>query len=161
MSTRVGSELPTPLLEFFDGAHFEDHRDTAFTLVTVDERGWPYVAMLSLLEAIAPDRRNIRLGLYNNSATSANLRRDGRTTLIVVDEGMVYYVQGTAEELSGDLPGFEGITKVNMRIESVYEDRARDEEGNARVTSGIRFRIDQMDADRIQRARNLRAALCE
>ena len=128
-------------------------------LVTLDEKGWPYAAMLSYLEVIAPDRANIRLAPWNNSTTTANIRRNGKVTLLVVDEGMADYIQGTATELCRDLEGFPGMAKINVRIESLLEDKALNYEGSARITTGVRFENPQMDAAYIERGRQVLEAL--
>ena len=159
MSKRLEPVLPDRVFHLLNGEHLDEHLNKVLLLITLDEKGWPYVAMLSFLEVIASDRRNIRMAPWNNSATTANLRRDGRTTLIVVDEGMAYYIQGSSAELSRDLEGFPGMAKINVRIESLLEDKALDYEGAARVTTGIQFENPDMDAAYIERGRKVLAAL--
>lgn len=159
MSKRLEPVLPDRVFDLLNGERLDEHLSKVLLLITLDEKGWPYMAMLSFLEVIAPDRRNIRLAPWNNSATTANLRRDSKAALIVVDEDMAYYIQGSASELSRDLEGFPGMAKVNIRIESILEDKALDYEGSARVSTGIRFENPQMDAAYIERGRKVLATL--
>lgn len=159
MSKRLEPLLPERLFQLLNGERLDQHLNKVLLLITLDERGWPYAAMLSLLEVIAANRSNIRMAPWNNSTTTANLRRDGRATLIVVDEGMAYYIQGSVTEVCLDLEGFPGMAKINLRIESILEDKALDYEGSARVTTGIRFDNPQMDAAYIERGRKVLAAL--
>ncbi|MBI2819339.1 MAG: pyridoxamine 5'-phosphate oxidase family protein [Acidobacteria bacterium] len=159
MSKRLPPLLTDRLNELLNGARLEEQLNKVLLLVTLDEAGWPYVAMLSYLEVIAADRSNLRIAPWNNSTTTANLRRERKATLIIVDEEMAYYIQTTAEEISRDLDGFPGMAKINLRIESILEDKALDYEGAARVTTGIRFENPQMDAAYRERGRQVLDAL--
>jgi hypothetical protein len=159
MSKRLEPILPDSLFSLLNGERLEQHLNKALLLITLDGAGWPRAAMLSLLEVVALDRSNVRMATWNDSTTTANLRRNGKVALLVVDESMAYYIQGTAIELSRDLEGFPGMAKVNLRIDSILEDAALDYEGAARVTTGIRFENPSMDAAYIERGRHVLAAL--
>ena len=159
MSKRLPPVLTDRLMTLLGGERLEEQRNKALLLVTLDEAGWPYVAMLSFLEVIAADRGNIRIAPWNTSTTTANLRRSRKATLIVVDAELACYIQAAAEEMSRELAGFPGMAKINLRIESILEDKALDYEGAARVSSGIRFENPQMDAAYVERGRQVLAAL--
>lgn len=159
MSKRLEPLLPERLVPMFDASQLDTHLNKVFLLITIDERGYPYVAMLSLLELLAIDRGNLRLAPWSNSTTTANMRRNGKVNLIVVDTEMAYYIQGTATELAPELPGFPGMAKINIRIDSLLEDKALDYEGTARVSTGIRFENPDMDTAYIERARTILQAL--
>ena len=161
MSVRLKPELPDRLFALMNGERLEEKLNKVVLLITLDENGWPYAAMLSYLEIIAPDRRNLRLAPWNNSTTTANLRRNGRVTLLIVDENLAYYIQGVATELSREMEGFPGMAKINVRIESLLEDKAMDYEGSARITTGVRFENPQMNAAYVARGRRVLAALRE
>ena len=159
MSKRLPPILPDALFELLNGEHLDDHLNQAILLVTLDERGWPYVAMLSYLEVVAPDRENIRLAPWNNSTTTANLRRNPKVTLVIVEAGLACYIQGTAVELEREMPGFAGMAKINVKITSILEDKALDSEGSASITTGVRFENPQMDRAYIERGRRVLEAL--
>jgi hypothetical protein len=159
MSQRLEPVLTDKLMHLLDGGHLDEHLHKVLLLITLDEKGRPYVAMLSLLETIAPDRSNIRTAPWNNSTSTANLRRNNKVTLIVVDKEMAYYIQSTASELSRELDGFPGMAKINLKIESILEDKALAYEGSARVITGIQFENPEMDAAYIDRGRRILAAL--
>ena len=159
MSVRLGAILPEDLFERMNGERLDRHLHEVILLITVDEGGWPYAALLSYLEVVAPDRNTLRLAPWNNSGTTANLRRNGKATLLVVEEGIAYYIQGTATELCREMAGFPGMAKIHIQIESVLKDNALDYEGSARITSGIRFENPQMDATWVERGRRVLAAL--
>ena len=159
MSKRLDPKLPDRLFDLLNGENLSPNLNKVIVLVTVDRKGWPYAAILSYLEVLAPDRTNIRLAPWSNSTTTANIRSNGKVTLLVVDENMAYYVQGTGTELARDMVGFPGMAKVNVQIESVLEDKALDYEGSARITTGIRFENPQMDAAYIERGQQVLAGL--
>jgi len=159
MSVRLGPELPDELFNLMNGGQLDRHLDRVVLLVTLDEGGWPYGAILSYLEVIARDRRTLRLAPWTNSTTTGNLRRDGKVALLVIEAGLAYYVQGTAAELEREMEGFPGMAKIEVRIESVLQDNALDYEGAARITSGIRFENPDLDAGRIEHGRRVLAAL--
>ena len=159
MSKRLEPILPDPLFHLLNGEHLREQLNKVVLLITLDEKGWPYAAMLSYLEVIAPDRANIRMAPWNKSTTTANIRRNGKVTLLVVDEGLADYIQGTATELCRDLEGFPGMAKINVRVEALLEDKALDYEGSARITTGARFENPQMDAAYIERGQRVLAAL--
>jgi hypothetical protein len=159
MSVRLQAILPEDLFERMSGEHLDRHLDKVVLLITVDEGGWPYAALLSYLEVVAPDRNTLRLAPWNNSSTTANLRRNGKAALLVVEEGIAYYIQGTATELCREMEGFPGMAKIHLQIECILKDNALDYEGSARITSGIRFENPQMDAAWVERGRCVLAAL--
>ena len=159
MSKRLGPRLPERLFQMQNGEHLDQHLTKVLLLVTIDENGWPYAAMLSYLEVVALDPGTIRMAPWNDSTSTANLRRNGKVTLIAVEEEMAYYIQGTATELARDLEGFPGMAKINLQIESVLEDKALDYEGSARITTGVRFENPDMDDAYIGRGRRVLAAL--
>jgi len=159
MSKRLPPVLTDRLDGLLNGERLDEQLNKVLLLVTLDEAGWPYVAMLSYLEVISAGRSDIRIAPWNNSTTTANLRHQPKATLIVVDEEMAYYIQTTAAEMSRDLEGFPAMAKINLHIESILEDKALDYEGAARVTTGIRFENPQMDVAYIQRGRRVLDAL--
>ncbi len=119
MSRLVGGELPDDLYRRLSGQQLDAHAGTAILLCTVDSQGWPHAAMLSYLEVVAKDRGNIRLAAYNDSATTKNMRRNGKLTLLIFDERVAYYVKGTAEELKSKMECSASNAKLNLRVEAV------------------------------------------
>ncbi len=67
-----------------------ERADRAVVICSVDEHGWPHPAMLSSLEIVAVDGRNMRLAIHSRSRTARNLLANGRLTVIVADEEAVY-----------------------------------------------------------------------
>jgi hypothetical protein len=159
LSKRLPPVLTDELFRLLNGAQLDDHLNQVILLITLDERGWPYVAILSYLEIVAPDRENIRLAPWNNSTTTANLRRNPNVTLVIVEAGMACYIQGTAVEIERAMPGFASMAKINVKIVSILEDKALDYEGSASISTGVRFENPQMDRAYIERGRKVLESL--
>jgi hypothetical protein len=104
---------------------------------------------------IAPDRSRIRFAPWNNSTTTGNIRRSGKAALLMIEEGLAYYIQGIATELVREMAGFSGMAKIELRITAILKDNALDYEGAARITSGIRFENPDLDAARIEHGRRV------
>jgi len=116
--------------------------------------------MLSYFEVAAPDRHNLRLAVYNDSRTRANLRERGKATLAIVDAGLVCYVSGVVQELSPAMREAPYNAKLHLRIEQVLFDEASQElEPSSHVTSGMTYRPRTGDA--LARAHAVLAELLE
>lgn len=140
MSRLVGQELPPQVLEQLSGRDLWGCFGRVIPVVTVDAAGFPHPALLSFGEVVALDARRIGLATYADSTTTNNMRRNGRLTLLLVEPEGTYYIKGTVRERPGGLPAFPDLAHLEMRVEQVLEDAARSEvEGEARITSGIRF----------------------
>ena len=143
MSTFIGDALPDPLTHRLSADQALERSDRAIVICSVDEHGWPHPAMLSGLEFVALDHRNIRLSLHTRSRTTRNLRANGRLTVIVADEDAVYYVKGDTLALAIN-PSTPELTRFNLRVDSVLQDAAGTDE-HARIVTGIRITRDAMD----------------
>jgi hypothetical protein len=96
--------------------------------------------MLSYFEVAAVDRENIRLAVYKDSRTSANMRERGKATLIIVDANLVCYVRGSVTPVAPAMTAAPFNALVNLRVEHVKFDAAPpDLEPDAFVTSGITY----------------------
>jgi hypothetical protein len=133
MSRSLGNQLPPPVLSLLDGRDVAGKVGFAILLSTVDPRGHPHFALLSVGEVLAREPGALRLALYDNSSTTANLRRDGRLSLALAHGGLAYYVKGTAAERPGPLPDLPGQAVFDVAVDEVLEDG----EPIAQVTSGF------------------------
>jgi hypothetical protein len=106
-------------------------------LVTVDADGWPHIALLSLGEVLSISESRMRLGLWPNTTTTANLTRFGRGLLMHVAEGAAYYVRlaGPAHRRHqvrrGQLVAFE-LEAVGVTVDQV---------GYADLLPGVTYRL--------------------
>ena len=140
MSRLLGDALPSGLSQRLGGGGLARHASLAIPIVTVDEEGWPHVALLSYSEVAAVAPSSLRLAIGASSATAANLRRTGRVTLVVVDADLVQYVKGSARESPGRLDTQPWTAAFDVSVHAVFEDAADPQrEGGARVLGGITF----------------------
>jgi hypothetical protein len=146
MSRFLGEGLPDGLVRALGIEQALARADRAIVLCTVDEHGWPHPAMVSSLELVARDARNIRLALDTGSRSTRNLRANGRLTLIVVEDATVYYIKGDALDRATSLVAAPLQAGFNLRIDSVLEDRPRDYEG-AELVSDLRIARAALEPD--------------
>ena len=149
MSRFVADHLPEALLGRLSIDRAFDHTDRAIVICTVDEHGWPHPAMLSSLELIARDARNVSLATHASSRTTRNLVANGRLTLILVDEQATYYVKGDVLLRSAAMHAAQELAAFNLRVDSVLHDVAEDYE-RARISSGIRVERGTLDRARAE-----------
>ncbi len=159
MSRALGSELTPDLLERLSGRDLASVASKVIQIVTVDAAGWPHPALLSYFEVVAKDPRHIRLAAYARSATSANMRRGGKVTLVLIDERVAYYVKGHAIEIEPTMRATDWNTAFECRVEEVLADQASEEyEPGAYVASGVTYYNPQRAAE-MERARAVLAEL--
>ena len=144
MSRSLGNQLPAALVQLWDGRRLGQKARFAVLLTTIDARGYPHPAMLSVGEVLARDPQNLRLALYANSSTSNNLRRSGSLSLALAADGFAYYVKATAREMQGPLPNLQGLAAFAVTIDEVLEDG----EAIAQVTSGFTIELTR-ESDKI------------
>jgi hypothetical protein len=96
--------------------------------------------MLSYFEVAAPDRHNLRLAVYNDSRTCANMRERGKATLVIVDAGLVCYVTGAVAEVVPAMREAPYNAKLNLRIGHVlFDEPSPDLEPGSHITSGMTY----------------------
>lgn len=142
------------------GSGIEAVASDAILLCTVDRDGWPHPAMLSYFEVAAIDRHNIRLAVYKDSRTCANMLERGKATLVIVDERLVCYVRGAVEQVVPAMREAPYNAKLNLCIEQVlFDEPPPDLEPGVYVTSGMTYRPRTGDA--LARAHAVLAELLE
>src|SRR5438093_9717924 len=127
MSRKLGTTLPADLLTRLAGGNLEPVASKVIQIVTVDAGGWPHAALLSYFEVVAKDPTSVRLATYANSTTSGNMRRNGKVTLVVIDERVAYYVKGHAVELTSSMQATEWNAAFECRVADVTADEANEE----------------------------------
>ena len=135
----MGDTLPEAVCELLDGRDPAGRMGVTVLLLTTSDEGWPQVAMLSVGEVLAVDRRHLRLALWPGSGSTGNLARGRLATLMLVLAPDTYYVRLRARQLA-DLSLSSGVRAC---FEGDVEDVLRDVVGYATVTSGIEFRLDE------------------
>ena len=159
MSRSTGSVMPPDLVARLSGGALESVASKVIQIVTVDPAGWPHPALLSYFEVVAKDAGRIRLATYGSSTTSANLRRAGKLTLVVIDERIAYYVKGRAVELAPAMRATGWNAAFECRVDQVFVDEADEaREPGAYIVSGVTYHNPQR-ATELTRARAVLAEL--
>ena len=99
MARFVSDSLPEDALALLRPGNLDEKRNRVVQIITVDEEGWANAGMLSYADVIAKDGGSLNLATWGDGECAADLRRNGRITLLVIDDDMAYYVKGRASEI--------------------------------------------------------------
>ena len=140
MSVDLGNQLPDDLHHQLSEVDVSDQTGKVIPVCTVDEDGYAHPALLSYGEVGARDRSTIRVITFEGTKTTANLRANGKLTLLFVDEAMTYYVKGTAREIPPQRAGGgPEHAYMDVAVTHVLSDAPGAGEEGARITTGIMF----------------------
>ena len=133
--------LTDDLFARLSGEHIDSRSSLAILVCTVDAEGWPHPAMLSYFEVAAVDKRNVRLAIYNDSQTCANMRARGKATLVIVDDNLACYIRGQVRHDAAAMASAPFNAMLNLHVDEVtFDEPPQDLEPGAFVTSGITYR---------------------
>ena len=131
----IWQRLPEALRKQLTRAELSSADNRTIVICTVDDKGYPHPAMLSIPEFYAADSETIQLTINSGSRTANNLRTRGLITAIVADVDGVFYIKGRATEgASADC----NCAIFHVVVNEVTEDSPAAHE-TARITTGIRF----------------------
>jgi hypothetical protein len=161
MARSLGNEIPAKIVALLADDTFADWVGVdddwlAILVLSATNDGWPHLAMVSLGEIVAINPRALRLALWPTSTAATSVWREQRATLALIHEGAAYSIRCAARR-GADLvlPGDVGqLACFGLRVEDVSEDKAP----YAVLTSGVTFRLNDVDAT-AQRWRETRASL--
>ena len=136
MARIVGREIPNELAWYIRESPREMGRGVAVILVSIDEGGWPHIALLSLWEIALKTRRRIRLATFSGSTTTRNLQERRLLTLIFIDKGMTYYVKGVAHQYRLAEETSPPVVLFEIEVSLV----TKEEEGVVEIESGVAYR---------------------
>jgi hypothetical protein len=155
MSRSLGAALPPDLVERLSGRDLESKAAKVIQLFTVDAGGWAHPALLSYFEVVALDAGRVRLATYADSTTTANMRRSGMATLVVIETRTAYYVKGRASELASRMRSAEWNAAFECRVSEVLVDEVNEAyEPGAYISGGVTYHSPHRDAA-LERARVL------
>lgn len=129
-------ELSTDVYELLNGQELTDKQHEAMILLTVSEEGWPHTAMISVGEIVAISRRELRVGLWPDTSTTANIIRTNKATLVLFFKGKAHYIRLSLERLE-ELAAAHPRERFSAKVVSAREDVAK----YADITSGIKIEL--------------------
>ncbi|MGF7535975.1 pyridoxamine 5'-phosphate oxidase family protein [Bacillus mexicanus] len=131
------NDISDHLFELLDGDRLNEKQHEAFVLQTVSEDGWPHAAMISVGEIIALSRTDIRIALWKNTTTAANILRTGKAQFTAWWKGAAHYVKLHCELLPTLKDAEYERDRFACRIVSVKEDVAK----YADLNSGVHIQL--------------------
>jgi hypothetical protein len=144
MSRIIGNQLTDALLRRLSGAAVASHEGKIIPIFSLDEGGWPHPALLSYYEIVAKTPATLEMAIWKDSSTANNLRRVGKISLMIADNGVNFYIKGAASELEKEMPGAPQVSRFQIAIGQLLEDQ----EPNAQITSGMTYtRAKERDAN--------------
>jgi hypothetical protein len=138
MSTtdRAVAAMPGEVARLLDGTKLGERVGVTVQLLTVDEAGWPRVALLSVGEVVALGPSALRLALWPGSHSTQNLTRTGVGTLALVHGGAAHSIAIEAARL----PDLAEPSPRAVFDAAVHEYRS-DQVPYATLTGGIAFEL--------------------
>lgn len=100
--------VPEVVAVLLDGRPTIGVEEQAFPFLTVDDAGFPHVALLSRAELGPSADRGELFAVLRSSRTRRNLRRDGRCGLIAFEGMTAHYLKLEVRDLA-DEDGFLGL----------------------------------------------------
>jgi hypothetical protein len=122
MARVVGQELDGALADRLSGRDLDRVAGHVVIAVSVDEAGCPHPALLSYLEVVARDSRNVRLATFRDTTLARQARRAGKVTLVIFDVGVSCYIKGTVSELAPVMASAPENAKLNLAVGTVLTD---------------------------------------
>jgi hypothetical protein len=132
--------VPPKVARYLDGTDLLA-KTQALRLSTVDAAGWPHAALLSAGDMLAVTSERIRFVIFPQSATTANLARDGRLTITLSLDGGMCELRLRARRLAHSSP------EVTLAFFEAEVETARIHAAPyAALTSGITFALPEPQA---------------
>lgn len=135
MTKELTDRLPDSLRELLNGEDLGAKEGETFILVTVNDDGWPNLALLSVGEVFVPSLHEIRMALWPGTNTTGNLERSGRATLAAFWGDTAYYVELDVQSFVRSGPTEDSLVRFSGRVRQVLADKV----DYADLTSGVRF----------------------
>jgi hypothetical protein len=141
MAKNLGSQLPQDLLEKLGHGNLYRPGGLGLCVLTVDEAGWPHVAMAPGAVAAVPGEVYVALG--GKTGSLRNVERDGRVTLLIAGPDTLYYVKGQAEIVLGEMQVIQQEAALRVQVTEVLQDM----EPFVTITGGVSYRYGFMHDD--------------
>lgn len=139
MSVSIGNRLPKAALAMLDGEEAREHLGKVILLLTVDEAGFPHVALLSPGEILAPGDDIFRLALYEDGRTLRNIAGRSKLALAIIEPGLCCYVKGAGSVTGTRIPPGPSQPFTAVRVDVEVEEVLLDSEVGASIETGARY----------------------
>jgi hypothetical protein len=136
MSRSLGAALPPGLLARFAQTDLASRLGRGLPFLTLAADGTLHPMLCSYLEWLAVDARTLRLAIAARSRSARNLEERGVGTLLLVEPALTIYIKCRA---IGEPLRRGELARFSLTVEDVLEDSPTAEEGDVRITGGIRY----------------------
>jgi hypothetical protein len=133
--TTSAQAVPAEVARYLDGTELLA-KSQALRLSTIGVAGWPHAALLSAGDMVAMPSGRLRFALFPESATTANLTRDGRLTLTLALAGGMCELRLRAQRVAHSSPDVP-LAFFEAEVETVRNHKAP----YAEVTQGVTFAL--------------------
>jgi hypothetical protein len=133
MAKHLGNALPPELLDKLRSGALYRTGGLGLPVLTVDEAGWPHVAMAPGAVAATPAEGWVALG--GKTGSMHNIERDGKLTLLVAGPDTLYYIKGQAEIVRPEMQMMAQEAALRVRVSEVL----RDMEPFVTITGGVSY----------------------
>lgn len=141
MSIDIGLQIPDILKSKLTSAIPEQE---ALPLISLDDKGYPHVALLSYLELLLIDGQ-LYFFLSNRSRSASNLQKRPICTVLFFSPGYAFYFKGKATFLFT----FASQSVFHFNLKTVLQDFPEKQEEGSGLKSGLNFGLDP-DALRVK-----------
>lgn len=138
-SSSVEFRLPGPFADLVNGRDLPDKVGQTISLVSIDDAGWPRLALLSIGEVFSATGTDVKLGLHAGSGTTAALTASGRALLNTVLDGVNYRIRIEVTRCERDPAPLAYFTGAVVAVD-------QDTVAYAELTSGITYRLNDEEA---------------
>ncbi len=136
MSRSLGPALPPGLLTLLSQADLPSLLGRGLPFLTLGADGSLHPMLCSYLELLAVDARTLRLAIGSGSRSVRNLEDRRVGTLLLIEPERTVYIKCRA---TGPPLRRGRLARFSLAIEDVLEDSPAEEEGDARIISGITY----------------------
>jgi hypothetical protein len=136
MSHVLGAELPPALVARLGGEELETKVGPTIFLTTVDDGGFPHLALLSYGEVLALSPQELRVIIWETGSTAHYLGARGTACVALVEPGQVISIKARARPLGAALPGNPPLAGFALDVVQVLAD----EEAGAEMTAAATHR---------------------
>lgn len=141
MSQHLGRHIPPELMQKLERGSLYRTGGLGLAVLTVDEQGWPHVAMAPGCVCARPDQVLVALG--GSSGSLRNAERNGLVTLQIAGPDTLYYVKGRATVVRPEMQVMQQEAALRVEVTEVLGDL----ESFVTITSGIGYRYRMMHDD--------------
>ena len=141
MAKHLGSALPEELQEKLRNGALYRSGGLGLPVLTVDQAGWPHVAMAPGAVAARPDQVWVALG--GKTGSLHNIERDGRVTLLMAGPDTLYYIKGQAEIARREMQFMAQEAALRVSVTEVVQDM----EPFVTITGGVSYRYGVVHED--------------